>query len=316
MTPMTRYKEVLSVCPDCASIKIIQDGESGETVCKDCGLVIAELNLNTGPEWRSFNLKQQEKRSRVGPPPSFRYHDKGLSTVIGPIYRDAQGRSLPQETRNTMSRQKRWNKRYTADSSEGGNLARALTDITKISNKMHIPYMVQERAALIYRRAKKKGHVRGQGILSMAATSLYIACRLTQTPRTLEEFARHSYLDKRKIARCYRVLLRELKFRVPLPNPQLYVHKIASEMDLGEETQRIAIVILGAAKRFRMTVGKDPMGIAAAALHLACMMNGENGNQNMLANAADVTEITLRSRCKELESFLYPAFSGSKSLAI
>lgn len=291
-------------CPECGGRKIIQDGGSGETICGGCGLVIAEPTINTGPEWRAFTYKEIETRTRVGLPLSFSVHDKGLSTTIGPISRDALGKRIPEETRYKMHRLKRWNTRTRRNVSEDRNLAHALGELQKTSEKLHIPSIVQESAAVIYRKALKKGILRGRDISSMVAASLYVACRMTQTPRTLEEVARHSSIDKKEVARCYRFLLKALNLRTPVPRAQLRVHKIASEVDLGEETQRMALEILGAAERLRITGGKAPMGMAAAALYLACVMNGESRTQKMLAEASGVTEVTIRNHYKEMKKIM------------
>ncbi|GAH00553.1 unnamed protein product, partial [marine sediment metagenome] len=278
-----------SLCPECGGRKIIQDGGSGETICGGCGLVIAEPAINTGPEWRAFSLNEKENRTRVGLPLSFSVHDKGLATTIGPIGRDALGKSIPRETKYMMFRLKKWNNQARRNASVDRNLSRALGELQKISEKLHIPSIVQERAALIYRRALKNGIIRGRSISSMVAASIYVACRITQTPRTLEEVARHSPLDKKEIARCYRILLKELNLRTPVPNARLRVPKIASEVDLGEETQRMAIEILDEAERLKITGGKAPMAMAASALYLACRMNGETRTQKMLAEASGVS---------------------------
>ena len=135
----------------------------------------------------------------------------------------------------------------------------------------------------------------------MTLASLYAACRMTQTPRTLEEVARHSHSDKKEIARCYRLLITELNLRVPVPKAKLRVPKIASEVELSERTQRKAIEILEEAERRKMTSGKDPMGMAAAALYLACIMNGERRTQKNIAHAAGVTTVTVRNRYKDLK---------------
>ena len=300
----TTFEQIPSVCPECASRKIIQDGGSGETVCESCGLVIAEPAIDPGPEWRAYTLKEEKNKIRVGLPMSFSYHDKGLSTVIGPIGRDAMGRKIPRETKFKMIRLKRWNRRSTINGSRDRNLSQAMIELQKITDKLHIPSIVQERAAFIYRKALKKGIIRGRSIASMVLASLYVACRMTQTPRTLEDIAHHSPLDKKEIARCYRLLLRKLNLRAPVPNAKLKVPKIASAVGLSENTQRKAIEILREADRLRITVGKAPMGLAAAALYLACVMNGENRTQKILAEASGVTEVTIRNRYKDLKRSL------------
>jgi len=300
----TAYEQVPSVCPECGSRKIIQDDGSGEVICGRCGLVIAEATVNTEPEWRAFTQTEKETRTRVGLPPSFLIHDKGLSTMMGPVYRDVYGRRIPQENRSQLLRLRKLNIRSRIHYSEDKNLVQAMSDLNVLAGKLHIPSIVQERAALIYRKALKKGVVRGRSISSMVAASLYAACRLTQTTRTLEEVERYSSIDKKDIARCYRFLLKELNLRTPVPKAQLRVPKIASGVELSENTQRKAIEILKEAERLRITGGKAPMGMAAAALYLACMMNGETRTQKMIAESAGVTEVTIRNRYMELKRLL------------
>jgi transcription initiation factor TFIIB len=44
--------------------------------------------------------------------------------------------------------------------------------------------------------------------------------------------------------------------------------------------------------------------VAAAALYIACVMNGENRTQKVLTEAADVTDVTIRNRYTELKRVL------------
>ncbi len=82
------------------------------------------------------------------------------------------------------------------------------------------------------------------------------------------------------------------------------VPKIASMVDIGEATQQAAVNILRKAEELKTTAGKDPMGLAAAALYIACVMNDEKRTQKMNANAAGVTEVTIRNRYKGLKEAL------------
>jgi transcription initiation factor TFIIB len=63
-------------------------------------------------------------------------------------------------------------------------------------------------------------------------------------------------------------------------------------------------VILEQAKKIGMVAGKDPMGIAAAALYLACISSGEVKSQKDISIASGVTEVTIRNRCAGLRKML------------
>jgi transcription initiation factor TFIIB len=63
----------------------------------------------------------------------------------------------------------------------------------------------------------------------------------------------------------------------------------------------MAMKIIRKAQRKHLTMGKDPSGMAAAALYIASQMqSGGMITQHDLSCAANVTEVTIRNRKKEL----------------
>ncbi|NIR87679.1 transcription initiation factor IIB [Candidatus Bathyarchaeota archaeon] len=294
-------KQSADKCPECGSTNLIHDYDTGETICGGCGLVLREQMMDKGPEWRAFTQEEKASRSRVGIPTSYSVHDKGLSTAIGRVDRDAFGRKLPLSTRLQMWRLRKWQIRSRVHSSVDRNLAQAMAELDRLSDKIYAPEPVKEKAAVIYRKALDKGLVRGRSIAAIAAASLYAACRTSETPRTLREVAEASLVDKKDVARCYRLLLRELDIRMPIADPLTYVSKIAESTGISGPTQGLAIKILREAKRKRAASGKDPMGLAAAALYIACLQNNEKKTQKDIAEAAGVTEVTVRNRYKSLK---------------
>ena len=301
-------KEVLlqtvEKCPECSSVNLVHNHDTGEMVCGDCGLVLREQAMNKGPEWRAFTQQEKATRSRVGMPTSYSVYDKGLSTTIGRVDRDAFGRNLPLSTRLQMWRLRKWQTRSRMHSSIDRNLAQSMTELDRLSDKTYIPRPVKEKAAVIYRKALNKNLVRGRSIVAIAAAALYAACRKSGTPRTLREISEASLVKKKDIARCYRLLLRELDIQMPVADPLTYISKIAEKTGISGKTQGLAIQILREAKKKRAAAGKDPMGLAAAALYIACLQNDEKKTQKDIAEAAGVTEVTVRNRYKSLKTEL------------
>jgi transcription initiation factor TFIIB len=297
-------QRLVDKCPECGGTNLIHDYDTGETVCGDCGLVIHEQMMDKGPEWRAFTQEEKASRSRVGVPTSYSVHDKGLSTAISQIDRDAYGRKLPLSTRLQMWRLRKWQIRSRVHSSIDRNLAQAMAELDRLSDKLYIPPPIKEKASVIYRKALDKGLVRGRSIAAIAAAALYAACRRSRTARTLREIAEASLVDKKDVARCYRLLLRELDVKMPIADPLNYVSKIAENTGISGKTQGLAIQILRQAKKKRAASGKDPMGLAAAALYIACLQNDEKKTQKDIAEAAGVTEVTVRNRYKTLKKQL------------
>ena len=91
---------------------------------------------------------------------------------------------------------------------------------------------------------------------------------------------------------------------MPVVDPIKCVARIASRAGLSEKTKRRTLLILKDAIEMEISAGKGPMGLAAAALYLSCVMNGENKTQKDVAQAAGVTEVTIRNRCKGLKESL------------
>jgi transcription initiation factor TFIIB len=288
-------------CPECAGVNLIHDYDTGETVCGDCGLVLYGQMMDKGPEWRAFTQEEKASRSRVGMPTSYSVHDKGLSTAISQVDRDAFGRKLPLSTRLQMWRLRKWQIRSRVHSSIDRNLAQAMAELDRLSDRVYIPRPIKEKAAVIYRKALDKSLVRGRSIAAITAAAAYAACRGSGTPRALHEIAEASLVDKKDVARCYRLLLRELDMHMPIPDPLTYVSKIAERTGISGKTQGIAIRILREARNKRAAAGKDPMGLAAAALYIACLQNNEKKTQKDIAEAAGVTEVTVRNRYKTLK---------------
>jgi transcription initiation factor TFIIB len=298
------HQRLSEVCPECTSKNLVHDYDSGETICGDCGLVLYEQMLDKGPEWRAFTIQEKASRSRVGMPTSYSIHDKGLSTSISQIDRDAFGRKLPQSTRLQMWRLRKWQIRSRVHSSTDRNLAQAMAELERLSSKVSTSPPIREKAAVIYRKALDKGLVRGRSINAIAAAALYAACRKSGSPKALREISEASLVDKKDVARCYRLLLKELDFHMPISDPLSYVSKIAEKNRVSGRTQGTAIGILRVARQKRFSAGKDPMGMAAAAIYIACLQNDEKITQKDIAEAAGVTEVTVRNRYKSLKKQL------------
>lgn len=301
MKTKTGTSKDVEKCPECGSILIIESGETGELVCGNCGLVISEESYDRGPEWRAFTPEEKAGKSRVGGPISILHADKGLPTVIDKVSKDAFGRKVDLPTRIQMLRLRKWQTRTQYQSPVERNLLQALAELDRIVDKLHIPEDLQEEAAEIYRKSLDKGLVRGRSISAIVAASVYAACRIYSRPRSLKEIASVSRVKKKDIARCYRLLLNELNLLMPIPDPRAYISKISAKAGVPEKTQTKSIQLLKEAEEKDCIIGKDPVGLAAAAIYIACVLTGEKKTQKDIAEAAGVTEVTVRNRYKGLK---------------
>ncbi|MDH3279424.1 MAG: transcription initiation factor IIB [Nitrosopumilus sp.] len=290
-------------CPSCGVRKMVTDQNTGELFCSNCGLVVTDQIVDTGAEWRSFSSDEGNK-ARTGAGTSLTMHDRGLSTVIGAANKDATGKPLSAGVKSSIERLRTWDSRSQAHSSADRNLRQALNEMGKLKDKLALTDAVVEKAAYIYRKAMEKKLVRGRSIQGLVAACLYASCRNTETPRTLDDIAKGINIRRKDVARCYRLIFRELELKMPVVDPVKGVSRIASIAELGEKSKRKAIKILNQAKEEGIVAGKDPMGIAAAALYLACISTGEVKSQKDISIASGVTEVTIRNRCAGLRKMI------------
>lgn len=292
--------EDVKKCPICGSDKLIYDPERGEIVCANCGYVVAQNIVDSGPEWRAFDADQRARRGRVGAPVTYTIHDKGLSTMIDWRNKDIHGHDIPSTTRAQMYRLRKWQRRIRVSDAAERNLAFALSELDRMASQLQLPRNLKEMAAVLYRKAVMEHLIRGRSIEGVTAACLYAACRMAKIPRTLDEIEEVARVDKKEIGRSYRFIARELNLKLPPTNPIDYVGRFADQLGLNERTKRKAIEILKEAVKRGLTSGRGPMGVAAAALYIASVLEGEKRTQREVAEVAHVTEVTVRNRYKEL----------------
>jgi len=300
--PLTSQVEPAKVqkCPECGSTRLMRDYECAEVVCMDCGFVITAKIADRGPEWRAFTNEQRAKRTRVGAPLTYTIHDKGLSTMIDWHDRDVYGKSLSPGQKAQVYRLRKWQRRIRVSDATERNLAFALSEITKIANNLNLPRNILETASVIYRKAVKERLIRGRSIQGVTAAAIYLSCRQCKLARTLEEIAQASNVNKKEVGRSYRFLIKELDYFIPPVKPSQYITKFSNQLTMQGKVEEIAHKILAVAKELRLTSGRGPTGIAAAASYIASVLTGERKTQREIAEIAQVTEVTIRNRYKEL----------------
>jgi transcription initiation factor TFIIB len=291
-------------CPECNSPHLVRDYDRAEVLCEDCGLVLDERLIDEGPDWRAFDSGQREARERSGPPSSIMSHDKGLSTQIGWRNKDAYGRTIPHRSRAQIYRLRKWQHRIRTSKSGERSLAQGLSEINTMASKMGLPRHVRESAAVLYRKASAKNLVRGRSIDEVVAATLYAACRQCNVPRTLDEVADKSNVDRKSIGRTYRTLTRELSLKLLPQSPQDYIARFCNKLGLDIDVQRKAREILERVESQELASGVAPSGVAAATIYISALISGKPCTQKDVAEVAGVTEVTIRNRYKAISDAL------------
>ena len=276
----------------CKTFPVITDLERGEVLCGGCGLVLLQNIPDLSYENHGYTQEEFMTQTRTGPATSLTMHDQGLSTVIGSDI-DSSGNRLSSKTKLTFSRLREWDKR--SKSRTTSSLSKAFTILNAMKTKLGIPDNVVEEAAYIYRKAVTARLTRGRTMTSLIAASLYAACRETNTPRTLDDIVEVGNVERRILSRDLRTLIKKLGLSLNQYDTSSFVVKIANNLQLKEKTKRDGLDILKKAQEVGVTSGKHPVALAAASLYIACVLNNEKISQKKFSEAANVSDVTIRS---------------------
>ncbi|WP_261377813.1 transcription initiation factor IIB [Candidatus Nitrosocosmicus arcticus] len=287
------YLSVL--CPLCNKHgNIITDQNSGELICTTCGSVIIDNTEATRSEWTSSNIQDSDFRDRTGAPTSLAKYDRGLSTVIGKIDKDASGRQIDLAMKSRIGRWRTWDARSQTKDPSKRNLQTAFIQLYTMKDVLGLPESAVEKVAYLYRKIQERKLIKGRTIKGALAVASYIACRELGISRTLKEIAKISNLKEKELARIYRKVMFELDLKVPQVDALKEIIKIGNICGISERAKRRAIKVMMTVMKTGISAGKNPMGLAGAVLYLSCKEYNEEITQSKIARVAGVTEVTLR----------------------
>jgi len=283
----------------------MDDTERGETVCQSCGIVVVDQMVDMGPETaRSYDDKVG--LARASGTMTYAQHDLGLSTKIASTGKDAGGNSIGSEMASTIKRIDKWNSRVRVSSNEDRRLVGMLTRLGEICRGMAFPENVLETASMIYRDLDTKA-VKGRHIDSMAAATVYMACQRCEVVRSLEDICRGfcNPVDVRAKTKLAARYYRDMRLNMETsPSTSVTmdrrISQIANITKTDPRVERLALKISERTRGGGFAGGKTPQGIAAAYLYVASILRGQSVLQRDMSTVAQVTEVTIRARCKDL----------------
>src|SRR5919205_1112370 len=286
---MMKSSDNVIICPNCGDGQKIIDVESSELICTKCGFVIHERIGDEHEDWSIVNREPDTKLRTSST--SLARTGMGLSTIIGRP--DAQaGSGLNAAMRSTFDRLRTWDFRIKGHDER--SLRRAFVELDRLRGIIQLSDAIVEKTAYIYRRAQERGLVRGRTMRAMLGAAIYIVQREMGISGTLDDIIRATNTKEKDLARAYRILIRELDLKMPMIDPVKCVSRVANKANISERTKRKAMNMIYDVVKSGLAAGKDPMGLAASVLYVSCVNSGEVKSQAAIADAAGVSEVTLR----------------------
>ena len=118
-----------------------------------------------------------------------------------------------------------------------------------------------------YLKVVKEGWFHGKSYRLIFYTVLLLVLRLFGFPATFNYISEISGLDKDKIYHLYSDLKDKLKLNVAPVNPEALIEFYASQLNLSEKEIEQAKNIISMLKAEKLTMGRSPLGLAAAATY-------------------------------------------------
>jgi len=287
---------------NCNKNNLITDVFNGEIFCASCGTVIEE-KLDNHNEMPPHSLEDFMSKSQIGPKQSLSMYDKGMSSIIGKD-KDATGKPLSSFNKSRFNRLRILDGRSKTKKSSQRTLVKSLTFLNGLKEKLGISENTVEVTCSLFRRAQKHQLIRGRSSNYLMAASLYVSCRQTMTPRSLEKISETGNITKKYLQKSVRVLIDEFDLVLPQYNISSFLTKLSNDLGISEKTKRYALKILSDVEKCGSAAGKNPIGQAAASLYLASMLMGDDVNQRKFSEISGVSTVTLRNRKNTIQKIL------------
>jgi transcription initiation factor TFIIB len=287
----------------CGSRRRVRDESLSEEHCGDCGLVFSGTELVTPIPFARESPNSDGSGRGIGP-----FVGRGGetrrslgSTLLG--YRDGQGRPLGWAKRYEFQHLRRVMQRHTARAADSPlERSQARAAIAQSALTLGLPAVVVAEAERLFRESSTRGLFRGRNLPSCVGAVLYASCRSFTIPRTLGEVSKGVGARRAEVGRAFKVMQRGLSLQAPTVSTKAFLARYAEELALSSKVRANVEAMLEESQNDPELSGLPAHGLVAALVYLAADRQGEHRSRAQVARVGAVTEVTLRSTSRLLET--------------
>ena len=276
--------------------------KEGDNVCLHCGMVTGRNFISM--ERRAYTNEEIKNRKRTEP----KWRKFGPRTMLPNSKVDSKGRTIGLSQRMLYSRLSKIQNSLL--SSTERNLWEAYPKMKILTSILIIPEYIKITAWRIYSLVAVEKLTMGRSIDGFIAAALYASIRIHGFPRLLEEVCEAAMTPRRTVhkslGRIIKDVLPQLGLRYRPITPEQLIYRFGNDLKLPLEIQKDAMILLVSASQNGLPrAGKDPKGLAASVVYMAAKKVKEyRKTQTEVSTIANITEVTLRSRSKEIKTLL------------
>lgn len=288
--PLTKSNEEKdlekSCCINGLSHEFCLDHNRGELICINCGLVFEEKIMSV-EEGNCLSIIKDAKRDtfKSAYQKSKIYHNTASNLLLraeNPLLY----RALRFELKIAWSERK---------------IQIGIVEIKKIGANLSLQKIVIESAIRLFQKAIQRPEFKGRYVMLIARVCLLYELRKANYPIDLKTLFEDQIFSIRLGLSFFYTLIQVLSLRRPRFNPQEFVIRICSSFGLPQSVVSLSCSIVSLYFQKTNCSGKNPKGIVAAAIYLTAIMCGRPVSQNKIANAANLTDLTLRNHLKYMQ---------------
>ena len=258
-------------CPECKSQEIKSEGD-GILSCKQC-----ELIFDSGPQWTKYN-----------------------PTLPSSNQVDVQASEKQAASKIIM----KWQNETRNGNLGSRSILLASEEIERICNELKLGDNIKESALELFSSSSKVGIVRGRSSEKVAAASIYTACRMVNVPRTLDEVASRTSLNRNELSKLHRLITRKLKLKIHAAGTSSFISRFSKKLGLPKIVEEEATKTIVTLETNHYSHGMSPNALIGATLYLACKKLKVRRSQLEIAKVVGTSEVTLRNRSKQIFNLL------------
>lgn len=262
-------------CLDCKKYsETVYDHTSGDTICRECGLVLEAKFVDTKAEWRTFaDSDNDHDPQRTGDRVNPLLHNGGLGTMIS----DSKNNNGGGSDNNQLRSLGRCNRMVQKQQNPDKSLTQAFASLASKASMLGLVKTILERAQQIYKQADDKKFCRGRKDEALTTACLFLACQEEGVPRTLKEIAMvGNGATRKEINKIKEQLKRALEMDSKITHAEDLTRRSCSRIGMKNQGMRAVNETLDKLKEY--DVRRTPKSVLAAVMYMVVQLSNDVTN--------------------------------------
>jgi transcription initiation factor TFIIB len=172
-----------------------------------------------------------------------------------------------------------------------------------------IPPSIIDEAKMLYKQISETRISRGDNRNGLIASSIYMACKRNNVPRSAKEIAKIFNLRPTTMTRGCKRFQDAIHIVSESTSACDFIQRFSSKLNLNKEIKDVCIHVSRMAEELSVISENTPPSVASGCIYLVCVLCGVNVDKKMLTEQCDVSMVTISKCYKKLLKYRVHLFS-------